>query len=106
MGREIVLKGHTHKMSVTKKDLISAVARRTGLTSVDVSIIIEEFMEAVSHALIDGRRIEIRGFARFMVKSQLSRMARNPKTGISVQVPAKLKPKFYASRELINRVNA
>jgi len=92
-------------MPTTKKDLVHAVSRKTGLTQVDCTIILEEFMESISRALINGRRIEIRGFARFKLITQQPRIARNPKTGVSVQIPARIRPKFYASRDLIRKVS-
>jgi len=92
-------------MSTTKKDLIQAVSRKTGLTQVDGTIILEALLESIARALINGRRIEIRGFGRFKVKTLPPRMARNPKTGAAVQVPEKTRPKFHASPDLIRKIS-
>ena len=92
-------------MSVTKKDLSIAVAHRTGMTAVDTTIIFEHLVDAIAHALISGRGIEIRGFGRFKIKAKKARTARNPRTGAVVTVPAGLKPKFEASRELRAKVD-
>jgi len=90
---------------VTKKDIAGEIARRTGLTQVDVTIVFERLLENIVKTLVDGRRIEIRGFGRFKVVERKARMARNPMSGAAVEVAAGVKAKFVASRELMGKVN-
>ena len=61
---------------------------------------VDRFIEAVGRALADGNHIEIRGFGSFKVKSRRARIARNPRTGATVQVPEKVVPYFKVSKEL------
>jgi DNA-binding protein HU-beta/integration host factor subunit beta len=86
--------------NVTKKDIVDAIADRTGLTQVDTKAIVECFLEAISKSLREGKNIEIRGFGRFKVKEKKARVARNPRTGDMVQIEAGFKPIFEASKEL------
>lgn len=60
---------------------------------------------AMSEALGRGDRVEIRGFGSFSANHRKPRTARNPKTGESVQVPAKAVPHFKAGKELRGRVD-
>jgi integration host factor subunit beta len=57
-------------------------------------------------ALVDGDRIEIRGFGSFQVRERSSRTGRNPKTGVSVQIDRKRVPFFKVGKELRERVNS
>jgi DNA-binding protein HU-beta/integration host factor subunit beta len=91
--------------NVTKKKLVEVIANRTGLTQVDTKIIIENLLETISKFLQNGRNIEIRGFGRFKVKKKKGRIARNPRTGETVNVKEGLKPIFEASKELKKKVN-
>lgn len=91
--------------NVTKKNLVEVISSRTGLTQVDTKIIVENLLETVSKFLSEGKNIEIRGFGRFKIKTKKSRIARNPRTGATVQVQQGLKPVFEASRELKKKVN-
>ncbi len=91
--------------NVTKRDLVEAIATKTGLTQVDTRIIVENFFETVSHALESGNNIEIRGFGRFKLKKKNARMARNPRTGEQVHVEEGVKPTFEASNSLRKKVN-
>jgi DNA-binding protein HU-beta/integration host factor subunit beta len=91
--------------NITKRDLVEKISEKTGLTQVDTKIVIESFLEAVSHALQKGYHIEIRGFGRFKIKRKNARIARNPRTGEQIKVEAGFKPIFEASNELRDRVN-
>ncbi|MCA9751176.1 MAG: HU family DNA-binding protein [bacterium] len=85
---------------MTKADLVDHVTAATGLTKRDVAIVVDRFIDAVSEALAAGSHIEIRGFGSFKVKSRRARVARNPRTGATVEVPEKLVPYFKVSKEL------
>jgi integration host factor subunit beta len=85
---------------MTKADLVDRVTAATGLTKRDVAIVVDRFVEAVGTALAEGNHIEIRGFGSFKVKSRRARIARNPRTGDTVQVPEKVVPYFKVSKEL------
>lgn len=89
---------------MTKADLVDEIADRTGLTKKDVAETVDQFLEAVSRALVNGNHIEIRGFGTFRVRDRKPRMARNPRTGASVPVPARRVPVFKVSKELKEKV--
>ncbi len=85
---------------MTKADLVDRVTAATGLTKRDVAVVVDRFIEAVGDVLADGKHIEIRGFGSFKVKARRARIARNPRTGATVQVPEKVVPYFKVSKEL------
>jgi len=85
---------------MTKADLVEQISLSVKLSKKDVGIIVDRLLEEVSLALATGRHIEIRGFGSFKVKTRKHRLARNPRTGESVEVPEKMVPYFKASREL------
>lgn len=51
-------------------------------------------LEQMIVALENGERIEIRGFGNFTLRHQSVRLARNPKTGESINSPAKVRLYF------------
>src|SRR5439155_27190491 len=85
---------------MTKADLVDEIAGRTGFSKKEVAITVDEFLQAVSRALSTGNHIEIRGFGTFKLKERKPRIARNPRTGESVPVEARMVPVFKVSREL------
>lgn len=91
---------------MTKADLVDQVADAIGpgVTKKDCALVADAFLNAIKRALEDGENIEIRGFGTFKVKKRKSRMARNPRTGEPVEVPARMVPVFKASKKVRKRV--
>lgn len=91
---------------MTKSELINRVAERLPyLTRKDAEIIVNTIFDSMVSALVQGDRIEIRGFGSFKVKHRTHREGRNPKTGGSVRIPAKQMPFFKIGKELYERIN-
>lgn len=91
---------------MTKADLVEQVAEAIGpgVTKKDCALVVDGFLNAVKRALVQGEHIEIRGFGTFKVRERKSRMARNPRTGEGVRVPARAVPVFKPSKQLAQRV--
>jgi integration host factor subunit beta len=53
----------------------------------------------MTDALVEGNRIEIRGFGSFATKLYKPYTGRNPRTGATIQVPPKRLPCFKAGKE-------
>lgn len=91
---------------MTKADLVDQVAEAIGpgVTKKDCALVVDALINAVKKALREGDSIEIRGFGTFKVRRRKSRMARNPRTGEPVEVPARMVPVFKPSKQFRNRV--
>lgn len=91
---------------MTKADLVEQVAEAIGpgVTKKDCALVVDGFLNAVKQALAQGENIEIRGFGTFKVRERKTRMARNPRTGDSVKVPARSVPVFKPSKQLRTKV--
>ena len=90
---------------MNKTDLIEALAAKEKLTEKQATDIINLIVNGFSDALIQGDRIEIRGFGSFSVREYESYTGRNPKTGGNVDVRQKKSPFFKVGRELKGMVN-
>ncbi len=91
---------------MTKADLVEQVADAIGpgVTKRDCALVVDGFLNAVKQALATGQNIEIRGFGTFKVRHRKARLARNPRTGEPVRVPARSAPVFKPSKHLRIRV--
>ena len=87
---------------MTKADLVEQVAEAIGpgITKKECALVVDGFLNAVKQALARGEGIEIRGFGTFKVRHRKARVARNPRTGEPVQVPARVSPVFKPSKFL------
>lgn len=92
---------------MTRSALVDKVAERVGwLTRKQTEIVIETVFDSIKDALQKGDKIEIRGFGNFRLKQRNARKARNPKTGESVEVPAKKVLHFKVGKELNELLNS
>lgn len=92
---------------MTKSVLIEKVAEKVeGLTRNQTEIVVETVFESIKIALMQGEKIEIRGFGNFRLKTRNPRKARNPKTGETVEVPEKKVLYFKVGKALKESLNA
>jgi DNA-binding protein HU-beta len=83
---------------MTKDELVAKVSEATGIKKSDI----QKALDSVIHILIEtiktGQKVNITGLGIFKLKDKKARLARNPKTGESIQVPAKKAPKFLPAK--------
>jgi integration host factor subunit beta len=86
---------------MTKSEFIAQLVDSLGyLTYKEAAIVVNTFFDSISEALIEGDKVELRGFGSFRVKKRKARTGRNPKTGASVKVRSKRVPYFKPGKEL------
>ncbi len=92
--------------AMTKSELIARLAERhPHLVAADAELAVKTIIDAMVNSLVQGERIEIRGFGSFSLNFRPPRLGRNPKTGDKVQVAGKYVPHFKAGKELRDRVD-
>ena len=92
---------------MNKSQLIMRLAKQNPhLVHREVERLVNTIFERIAAALARGDRIELRGFGSFTVKERAPRVGRNPRTGETVHVAARLYPHFKSGKELRRRINA
>ena len=77
---------------MTKRELVSEVATKVGLTQNEVSSIVQALLDSIVEALSEGERLEIRNFGVFEIKVRDARSVRPwPSTRASGAIPAPAK---------------
>jgi len=84
--------------TVTKKDLVTRIAERTGVTKVVTKTIVQLFLDEIIGELAAGNRLEFRDFGVFEVRPRRARRAQNPRTLEKVAVPPKKVVRFKVGR--------
>ena len=88
-------------VTITKKHLAQAIAESTGITKLLALAMADSLFEIMRETLIEGNRIEVRGFGVLETKATKPKpAARNPRTGEVVYVPARRKTHFKPGKEL------
>ena len=87
--------------TVTKCELAQQIAESTGITKLAAVKMVDSVFTAMREQLIEGSRIEVRGFGVLETRNTKPKpAARNPRTGEIVYVPARRKTHFRAGRAL------
>ena len=91
-------------MNLRKEDIVRDIASETGLSMVETKTVVNAFMSKIIEGMRAGKRIELRRFGVFSSRVRKARVARNPKTGENLKVPACVVPVFRPSKTLKNTV--
>ncbi|MGL1932381.1 MAG: integration host factor subunit beta [Desulfotalea sp.] len=83
-----------------KKDIIDSVSDELSMQKQDVSVAADVILETISGALAADRRVELRGFGSFSVRSRKPRTTKNPRTGKIMNIPERRTLHFTMSKSL------
>jgi DNA-binding protein HU-beta len=83
---------------MNKAALVEWVHGKIGGTKVQSEEVVDGMISEIIKTLKKGDEVSIAGLGIFSVKQRAARMARNPKTGEQVKVPATKVPKFRAAK--------
>ncbi|MFH1519761.1 MAG: HU family DNA-binding protein [Candidatus Omnitrophota bacterium] len=84
---------------MNKAQLVEAIVAKTA-TKKEAQEIVDTIWCTIKASLKKQEDVAISGFGTFKVKQTKARMGRNPKTGETIQIPAKKKIAFRVSKEL------
>lgn len=89
-----------------KSEIVSLMKEENpAFTEEQLNSSVEAVFLAISEALTEGKRVEIRGFGAFSVKEKPARIGRNPRTGEAVDIAAKKAVYFKPGKDLKQFVN-
>lgn len=86
--------------SVTREDLIHAVAGRSGVGLAETRRVLEATFKVIPDIVTSGKQIQIKGFGTFKSVTRKERIGRNPATGEQITIPEKNVPVFKFSKNL------
>ena len=91
---------------MTRSELIDRIAQnQSQLAERDVELAVKMMLDHMAECLAGGGRIEIRGFGSFSLRFRPARVARNPRTGTTVSLPARYAAYFKPGIRLRERVD-
>ena len=90
---------------MNKSQLSKELSETWGITEKHAKLYVDVLFDTMTETLVEGGRIEIRGFGSLKIKEYRSYQGRNPNTGELVQVPEKRLPVFKMSSILRKRIN-
>lgn len=90
---------------MTKGELITSVAVKTGIDEKAIGRMIPAFLEVITDCLTTESKLQLPGFGTFEIRDRAARTGRNPQTGETIEVPACKVVGFKAGKALREAVN-
>ena len=90
---------------MNKDDLIRKVASSIGVSKSEAAKSVDAVFSSITNSLKEGNEVRLVGFGTFLITNRAATTGRNPRTGESIQIPAKKVPKFRAGKSLKETVN-
>ena len=89
---------------MTKAEVVSAIANKTGVEKMAVLAVVEEFMTVVKDSLSSGENVYLRGFGSFIVRKRAEKTGRNITKNTTVIIPAHNIPAFKPAKPFMSDV--
>lgn len=90
---------------MTKAELVEFMAEKADLTKADAARALDAMMEGVTKGLKKEGKVTLVGFGTFTAKKRAAREGRNPQTGATVKIAARMVPGFKAGSKLKDALN-
>ena len=95
----------TPSMTLTKSQIIDAIAEQNGFTKKQSTETVETILEIIKSSLESGEDVLISGFGKFCVKEKRERKGRNPATGENMILGPRRVVTFRCSGKLRDKIN-
>ena len=89
---------------MTKADIVSEIAKSTGVEKVQVQAIVEAFMESIKTSLTQKNNVYLRGFGSFILKKRAKKVARNISKNTTITIPEHNIPAFKPAKSFAAKV--
>lgn len=89
---------------MTKAEVISEIADKTGIEKTDVAATVEAFFKVVKDSMSNGNNIYVRGFGSFVNKKRAKKVARNISKNTAIIIDEHFIPSFKPSKSFIQKI--
>lgn len=92
------------KKNLIKADLVNAVVDQCNVSKNTATQMVECVFDTIVEALARGEAFQYRGFGSLVPKRRKPKTGRNPKTGVEVVIPSRIRVAFSHSKELEDKL--
>jgi DNA-binding protein HU-beta len=89
---------------MTKAEIVTEIAEKTGIEKVTVQATVEAFMKSVKNNLSQGKNVYLRGFGSFVVKKRATKKGRNISKNTTIVIPEHFIPSFKPAKTFSDKV--
>lgn len=87
-----------------KAEIINKIAIKTGIHRSDVQTVVENMLEVIQQAMLEGDEVHFKGFGRFFNKKRSQKIARNLAKNTAITLQAHYVPTLKISKDFINKI--
>jgi DNA-binding protein HU-beta len=91
---------------MTKAEVISTIADKTGIDKSDVSTTVEAFFDVVKHSMAEGNNVYVRGFGSFVNKKRAKKVARNISKNTAIIIDEHFIPSFKPAKVFVEQIKS
>ena len=91
---------------MTKAEIVTEIANKTGVEKVAVQAVVESFMETVKDTMVNGENVYLRGFGSFIIKRRAEKTGRNISKNTTIIIPAHNIPAFKPAKTFTEGVKS
>lgn len=89
---------------MSKSDIIKQISKTTGIDASTTALVIDSFLSKIVEVVKSEGKLNLKELGKFSVKTREARKARNPRTGETIDVPAKNVVTFSASQSFSDNI--
>ena len=89
---------------MTKADIVSDIAKKTGIDKTTVLSTVEAFMRSVKESLANEENVYLRGFGSFILKKRAQKTARNISKNTTLIIPEHNIPAFKPAKTFMQEI--
>ena len=89
---------------MTKADIVSEIAKKTGVEKTQIQTIVDAFMDEVKGSLEKNENVYLRGFGSFIIKTRAEKVARNISKNTTITIPAHNIPAFKPAKSFVSKI--
>ena len=89
---------------MTKADIVSEIAQKTGIDKATVLNTVEAFMASVKESLAKEENVYLRGFGSFILKKRAQKTARNISKNTTIIIPEHNIPAFKPAKTFMQDI--
>ena len=91
---------------MTKAEVITEIADKTGIPKEDVSVTVEAFFNIIKTSMAEGNNIYVRGFGSFVNKRRKKKIARNISKNTAIIIDEHYVPSFKPSKVFVDKIKS
>ncbi|MBT8332874.1 MAG: integration host factor subunit beta [Desulfobacterales bacterium] len=83
-----------------KKELVDQISNDLSIHKQDIAVAVDIILDSMTEALVNDRRVELRGFGSFSTRKRKARQTKNPRTGIVMDIDERKTIHFTMSKSI------